>query len=106
MKVQEVVDGWDKIVGHLRHVLIDKLSQYGTARYRNSNTRRFNLWMCFSDIYRKSLRLEELTYKAVKKNPEALTKLIDDYKDIANYAIMAVQILEQYDEVRTDSDSG
>jgi len=87
-----------------------KLDQYGSSRYEE-HSEQFNYWMCFSDVHRKTLRLEELTRLSLdiitqpNSAKAARVKLVSDYKDIANYAIMAVQILEERDDaIRTDSD--
>ena len=98
MTNQEVMLKWEAVIDKLRRVTMKKIQQYGTSRY-DGHSDGFNLWMCFSDVYRKTLRLENLTVLTVDcEDHVARAKLIDDYKDIANYAIMAVQILEEKDD--------
>ena len=92
---QEVLNDYADVQLELFKLTQEKINQYGTSRY-NNHSPLFNLWMCFSDVWRKVLRLEKLTHHAVQKDDEALDKLIDDYRDIANYATMAVQILRRY----------
>jgi hypothetical protein len=94
INIPAVCDGHQKISVELRDMLRDKLKQYGTNRYEAHN-RDFNLWMAYCDVYRKFLRLEDLTRAASTGTESAVPKLIDDYKDLANYAIMAIQILEE-----------
>ena len=99
----DVLHEFDTVICDLRCMVEDKLDQYGTSRY-GGHSDAFNYWMCFSDIHRKILRLEALTSLACsvsansKDIERAREKLIDDYKDIANYAIMAVQVLKKIGE--------
>jgi len=105
----KIVTQWDDVITDLRNIFIEKIRLYGIGRYQKFGD-EFNYWMCFSDVYRKTLRLEQLTIIALSDIQqgacsysgsdvkEAQAKLIDDYKDIANYAIMAVQILEKKNE--------
>lgn len=104
MTIVSIVEERATVVKELERTTIQKLNQYGIDRYKQHNP-VFHLWMCFSDVYRKMLRLERLTVHAADGSETAMKKLIDDYKDIANYAIMAVQILEKQNGVRTDSSS-
>jgi len=103
-----------EIQEELAEIFHYKIDQYGPSRYEKHSD-QFNYWMCFSDVHRKTLRLEQLTITALSDIEQgsvahgydvkiAKEKLISDYKDIANYAIMAVQILEERDDaIRTDS---
>jgi hypothetical protein len=90
---------WAEVTDDLFDTFCLKLDQYGASRYEQ-HSNQFNFWMCFSDIHRKTLRLEELTQQSLGDDPDGASraKLIDDYKDIANYAIMAVQILEENED--------
>lgn len=91
---------FDQVTLELSEIANAKVRQYGNSRYEQHSD-QFNYWMCFSDVHRKTLRLEELTRIALLESEGrhiARKKLIDDYKDIANYAIMAVQILEESDD--------
>lgn len=74
-----------------------KIHQYGIGMYEG-NSEPFRYWAAYFNIRRKSLRLEQMTELAIEGSLVARDKLIDDYKDIANYAIMAVQILEEKDD--------
>ena len=104
MNTSIVKKQYAEVIDELYDIFAAKIDQYGTDRYEGHDD-QFNYWMCFSDIYRKTLRLKRLTEislfakDALKERNEARAKLIDDYKDIANYAIMAIQILEKTDGV-------
>ncbi len=105
MNNQSVLLNWEKVIDKLRRITMKKILLYGTSRYE-PRSKLFDFWMCFSDVHRKTLRLEKLTKDASAGDMAAELKLIDDYKDIANYAIMAVQILEgDEDGIRTDCSS-
>lgn len=64
-----------------------KCLQYGEKRYDEHLSQEFNCWMCFSDVYRKFIRLEKLIASGTDAD------LLKCYEDLANYSIMAVQIL-------------
>jgi len=110
MKPQnEIVNRYCQIAEGLRQMFCDKISQYGVGMYEE-HSKQFRYWAAYFNIRRKTLRLERLTEGVLRVPPDELNdmakaKLIDDYKDIANYAIMAVQILENKDEIRSDSDA-
>jgi len=88
---------YSEISDELYDVLAAKLDQYGTGMYED-HSRQFRFWSAFFNVRRKTLRLERLTVLAVDGNVDAEAKLISDYKDLANYAIMAIQILEERNE--------
>ncbi len=99
-KYTEVVEHWNEIVDDLRITFTQKIDQYGTEMYEGQSA-NFRFWSAYFNIRRKTLRLERLTELAlhhpdgIAASYECRDKLISDYKDIANYAIMAVQILEE-----------
>jgi len=85
----------------LAEIFIEKQKQYGDSAFHIGEPGSpFKWWMRFSDVSRKFTRLERLTMLAT--DPEATAafrvaakdKLIDDYKDLAIYAIIAVAVLE------------
>ena len=80
---QEYVDALQK----LATIHESKCLLYGESRYNEDLSQQFNRWMCLSDVYRKFIRLEQLTID------EADDSLLECYVDLANYTIMAVQIL-------------
>ncbi len=83
---------YEEILKELSEIRKQKVIAYGEDRYLETD-KEFNHWMCYSDIYRKFIRLKELT-----KNQTEGESLLDTYRDMANYSIMAIQILEQYYE--------
>ena len=101
---------YKQIQEELADIFLQKINQYGIGMYEEQSE-QFRYWGAYFNIRRKTLRLHELTRRSLFANDalvirnEARDKLIDDYKDIANYAIMAVQILEERDEIRSDSNT-
>ena len=94
-----------EIQDELSQIHSDKIRQYGIGMYEEHSA-PFRYWAAYFNIRRKTLRLMRLTEAVLSmKDDEAQAKLIDDYKDIANYAIMAIQILEERDEIRSDSNT-
>lgn len=86
---------YEIISSNLAELRLEKCRLYGESRYEEVD-QEFDLWMCFSDIHRKYIRLKQLTKLARQGDESALHSLIDAYKDIANYGIMGVQILQKY----------
>jgi len=95
MNTSIVKKRYAEITDELYTIFSSKLEQYGTGMYEEQGW-GFRRWGAFFNVRRKTLRLHQLTIRAAD-DTHALEKLIDDYKDIANYAIMAVQILEDKD---------
>lgn len=72
-----------------------KNRQYGDSAFeRNDAIESFQFWMRLSDVRRKTTRLDQLTNLAARGDRDAYLKLIDDYRDLAVYAIIAVMVLE------------
>ena len=94
IRLGDVMLEWDVVIDDLRQITAHKIQQYGVGMYL-SNSEHFRFWAAYFNIRRKTLRLERLTMLALDGELPAKNKLISDYKDIANYAIMAVQILEE-----------
>ena len=92
-------NGWQMfcdVIVELQDKFREKNRQYGDSAFKNNeNVPSFQLWMRLSDIRRKTTRLDQLTHLASQGDREALDKLIDDYKDLAIYAIIAVAVLEE-----------
>lgn len=86
---------YERISSILAETRLEKCKRYGEDRYANDKTDGFQLWMCFSDVYRKFIRLQQLTDLVNEGKEEYLEDLIDAYLDISNYGIMAVQVLCQ-----------
>jgi len=111
-KISSQISRYTGIQDELRSIFQKKIRQYGIGMYE-AHSNQFKYWAAFFNIRRKTLRLERLTELALQdmkyhyqEVEEARAKLIDDYKDIANYAIMAVQILEEKNDAnRPDSNS-
>lgn len=80
---------YEETVAWLAAVRLDKCIAYGENRYDPANSAEFNHWMCYSDVYRKFIRLEQ------QMKTGSTEDLVETYSDLANYAIMAVQLLER-----------
>ncbi len=50
---------YEEILRDLSEQRLEKVRQYGESRYEEEDE-EFNLWMCFSDIHRKFIRLKQL----------------------------------------------
>lgn len=104
--ITQVQEAYDQVCYDLRTLFQGKIHAYGTKRYDDELGLRFNLWMTYSDVYRKFIRLERQIEAVATTQQNDIQDLIETYQDLANYSIMAVQILEQYNELPTDSNKG
>lgn len=68
-----------------------KVASYGPKRYEPMDE-ELQRWLCYSDVYRKFIRLER------QMRLWDVEGLLETYKDLANYAIMAVQLLGRKNE--------
>lgn len=99
----KVIGHYLNIQGRLSQVFRAKIKQYGIGMY-HGQTETFLYWAAYFNVRRKMLRLETLTETSLFKSisiqdqEAARNKLISDYKDLANYAIMAIQTLEEHDD--------
>ena len=84
-----------KVADRLLTLWTVKLKEYGSRRYDDDNSLEFDAWMCFSDVSRKFVRLEQLTKTATKQGYVS-DSLQDAYADLAVYAISALMILEDW----------
>lgn len=91
----ELHGSFSDILDQLATVWIEKVSGYGTSRY-DEHDLAFDTWMNFSDIYRKFIRMEQLTRDTASGNKEALLALLDAYADMANYCVSALLVLERH----------
>ncbi len=82
---------YEVLLDELATIRLEKVIAYGEARYKEKSD-EFNMWMCYCDVYRKFIRLESLL-KVNKNNKPDPEMLRDTYMDLANYALMAVQVL-------------
>lgn len=86
IKTQEA---FEELLNELAVERLEKVKEYGEGRYEETDF-DFNLIMCYSDIYRKFIRLKTLT----KNGAKSLVKLRETYLELASYGIMAVQIID------------
>lgn len=77
---------------------IFKVLDYGENKYVRKSTSAM-LWLAYSDVWKKFIRLEKLTEGACDPAREnrikVMKKLRDDYMDIANYAIDAIAMIDE-----------
>ena len=100
--VNKVHHVWLEVSMRARSVFMEKATVYGRSRF-DEHSDEFDLWMCFSDVHRKTLRLEQMTRLAANGDDEALAKLISDYRDLINYSVMAVmKLTEERSDVSID----
>ena len=89
---------YEALLSRIAKVRLDRAVEYGESRYEEKG-REFNLWMIFSDVHRKYIRLRQLTNSVIDgENKSAREALYDTYLDLANYAIMGMQILDLLQE--------
>ena len=74
---------------YLAEIRLQKCIQYGEARYDPTMNHVKQKWLCYSDVYRKFIRLEQQMASGTTQD------LLETYSDLANYAIMAVQLLRR-----------
>lgn len=74
-------------------VRVHKVAQYGTDRYDMDRwTEEEQLWMIFSDIYRKFIRLRQQV-----RNKD-LVGMRETCLDLCSYGAMGVQIIDMMSE--------
>ena len=86
---------YERILNELAEIRIEKVASYGEDRYTKVEGIDFDMLMCFSDIYRKYIRLKKLISNHREKGEDG-ESLRDTFMDLANYAIMGVQIYDSY----------
>ena len=88
---------YERILDELAEIRIKKVASYGEDRYTKAEGIDFDMLMCFSDVYRKYIRLRKLIKNYQKKSNDG-ESLRDTFMDLANYAIMGVQIYDSYQD--------
>lgn len=67
-------------------IRLQKVIAYSEKRYEITDPET-NRWLAYSDVLRKFIRLEQLMKTGTAE------ELLDNYRDLASYSIMACQIL-------------
>lgn len=80
---------YEQTIAHLAEIRLQKCIQYGEARYNPCMEDKKQMWLCYSDVYRKFIRLDQQMATGTTED------LLETYQDLANYAIMAVQLLRR-----------
>lgn len=75
----------------LAEVRLRKCVEYGESRYKETDP-EFNHWALFMDVWRKFIRLRQ------QMRHKDTAGLVETYRDLALYAIMAVQMLSRPQE--------
>lgn len=81
-----------KVLAEMQSVRDAKVAEYGDSRYREKDP-LFSMMMAFSDIHRKYIRLRSQTLRVSDLLPDP-SDLRETYLDLANYAAMGVQLLD------------
>jgi hypothetical protein len=94
---------FEDIFAELATLRIEKVKYYGESAYRMEDE-VMSVFLRYSDILRKHVRLESLTKMVVqgKTTPKTYGMLRDTYADFANYAMMGIQIIDNLDKEKTD----
>jgi len=83
---------FDRILEECRALRHRKVDQRGESRYQEKDSRRSKL-LLYADLHRKFQRLERYLFYGSGGTQD----LEDDFKDLANYAIMGVQLKRRED---------
>lgn len=86
-------EAFERLVDEAATIRVNKVARYGEDRYDRRHDVHFNRSMCFSDIYRKYIRVEQMLLRGMVDDPETGESLRDTLLDLSNYALMAVQVL-------------
>lgn len=81
---------YENVIAALAEIRLLKCVQYGERRYEGVEP-TLQRYLCYSDVYRKFIRLET----QMKQSGHSNEALLETYSDLANYAIMAVQLLSR-----------
>lgn len=82
---------FENTLERLAQIRLQKCIEYGESRYEEQGA-EFNRWMLFCDVHRKHIRLRKQMAR------QDVAGLVETYMDLANYSIMAVQILSRPEE--------
>lgn len=94
----------ESVLTEVATVRLMKCQEYGDSRYEEEDP-RFNQVMCFSDVHRKYIRARQQSLMLPAGLPTTRESLRETYLDLAAYAIMAVQLLDQESRVTEPNNS-
>lgn len=80
---------FEAVVDDVATTRLLKCIEYGERRYDPALTKEFNQWMCYSDVFRKFIRLETQMRRGDASG------MCETYQDLANYSLMAIQLLRR-----------
>ena len=85
---------YENIIDDIATLRLKKIYQYGEDVYREDDDNILLLAPYF-DVNRKYKRLKNIVMNLTKcKSIDGLELLIEQYKDLANYSIMGIQLLD------------
>lgn len=88
-----VLQSYDVVMQELRALTVEKIGTYGLNRY-DPNDAVFNLVRTYFDCDRKLQRLRHMSMLAIKLNIVAPANFRREFRDLANYGIIGVQITD------------
>lgn len=91
-----VTRGHQKVTEELLNLCTTRVGTYGTDRYDMAHDGDFKLSATFFDCHRKMTRLKHMFTKGRVPPQEAR----EEFRDLANYAILAVQQIDDYEGQR------
>lgn len=107
MRYKEELEGFLEVVEEAANLMIEKVNKYGNARYKRKNF-DFDSKMIYSDVNRKFIRLENITWNfenllSEKDSRKILMEdLRESYIDTLNYCVIAMQLIDKNLEVLED----
>lgn len=85
--------GFERVIAEMATVRLAKVIEYGEERYETERwTEQEELWMIYSDVYRKFIRLRQQVRSADTAG------MRETLMDLANYGAMGVQLIDRRNE--------
>lgn len=81
--------GFESVLLEMGHLRLEKVVQYGEDRYQDRWSEPEEMWMIYSDIYRKFIRLRQQVLNGDLKG------MRETCLDLANYGAMGVQLIDK-----------
>lgn len=81
---------FEVVLAEMAELRLEKAIEYGEDRYQTERwTEEEELWMIFSDVYRKFIRMRQ---QVTAGDSEGMR---ESCRDIANYGAMGVQLIDK-----------
>lgn len=97
----ETLKGFARVLEEAAMIMIEKVNLYGDSRYHLKSF-DYDSKMLFSDLYRKFIRIENITWKfnelveSGMSRADLISDLREAYMDALNYCVMGVQLLDDF----------